>query len=95
MELVVVAISGVQRFIGESRSTADLYSGSALVSDLVKAMISVVPDPSMLVLPSGRESQGGVPNRVTVLADRDGPALAAAMAKKAHSAWKQWLDNAR
>jgi hypothetical protein len=37
MELVMVALSGVQRFIGESRSTADLYAGSALMSELAGA----------------------------------------------------------
>lgn len=91
----MVAISGVQRFISESRSTADLYSGSALMSSLAKTMLSVVPDSSTLVLPSGGESHSGVPNRVVALADSgDGSGLAAAMAASVRSTWKNWLEAA-
>jgi len=91
---VLVAISGVQKFIGESRSTADLFSGSELASDLAKVMMSVIPDSSALVLPSGDRSLRGAPNRVVVLADQGGSELAAAMASKARATWEQWLDDA-
>lgn len=94
MELVVVAVSGVQRFIGESRSTADLFAGSELISELANAMVSVIPDTAELVLPSGRASLSAVPNRVVVLADQRGADLAAAMAARAHATWKEWLDTA-
>ncbi len=93
MELVVVGVSGVQRFIGESRSTADLHAGSALVSGLAGAMLDVVPDQSMLVLPSGSPAgAGSIPNRIVVLAgDGDGAELAEAMAGSARSAWDEHL----
>ncbi len=96
MELVVVAISGVQRFISESRSTADLHAGSTLMAELAAAMLAVVPDSSVLVLPS-RLPQGrsSVPNRVAVLADDGaGKDLAGAMAESARTAWRKRLADA-
>jgi hypothetical protein len=96
LELVMVAISGVQRFIGESRTTADLFAGSALVSELAGAMLEAVPDPSMLVLPSRKPDNAvGMPNRVVVVADNGtGAGLAVAMADRARSAWKDRVKSA-
>ncbi len=89
----MVAISGVQRFIGESRSTADLHASSVLVSELARAMLDAVPRDSDLVLPSSRpDRKGSLPNRVVVLADAGtGNVLAAAMAERAKSAWQDRL----
>jgi CRISPR-associated protein len=39
-DLLVVALPGVQRFIAESRTTADAAAGSAIVSSLAAAMVS-------------------------------------------------------
>jgi CRISPR-associated protein len=96
MELVVVAISGVQRFISESRSTADLFAGSALMSELAAAMLEAVPDPDMLVLPAKRpDNAAGMPNRVVVLAGAGtGADLAAAMADRVQIAWRERLKAA-
>jgi CRISPR-associated protein Cmr2 len=94
MDLVVVAISGVQQFIAESRSTADLYAGSSMMSDLAGSMLAAVPDTSRLILPAPRSQSGGdgTPNRVVALADsREGPKLAAAMAANVQSTWNDWL----
>ncbi|HET9895400.1 MAG TPA: type III-B CRISPR-associated protein Cas10/Cmr2 [Streptosporangiaceae bacterium] len=95
MELVVVAISGVQRFISESLSTADLHAGSALMAELAWAMLTVVP-PSRLVLPSKLpDEQGRVPSRVVVLSDDGaGRDLAGKMAKSAQAAWEKRLARA-
>jgi CRISPR-associated protein Cmr2 len=39
-DLLVVALPGVQRFIAESWTTADVAAGSAIVSSLAAAMVS-------------------------------------------------------
>lgn len=92
MELVVAAIAGVQRFVAEARSTADLFAGSALITELAGAMLAVVPEQS-LVLPSKKPGHGTTtPNRVVVVADRGtGADLAKAMADSARSAWEKRL----
>ena len=97
MDLVVVAIPGVQHFIAESRSTADLYAASSMMSDLAGSMLTAVPDASRLVLPAPPSQSGGdeTPNRVVVLADSgEGPELAAAMAANSRSTWNAWLASA-
>jgi hypothetical protein len=96
MELVVVAISGVQRFISESRSTADLFAGSALISELAGAMLEAVPDPDMLVLPATKpDNAAGMPNRVIVLAGAGtGAGLAAAMADRVRIVWRERVKEA-
>lgn len=90
MDLVVVTISGVQRFIAESRSTADLYAGSALMSDLAAAMIAAVPDPDLLILPA--PGSDGMPSRVAALAEAGTGRMAAeAMTASVVSRWDEWL----
>lgn len=95
MDLVVVAIGGVQNFIAESRSTADLHAGSSIMSDLAGSMLAAVPDAAQVVMPAGLAGGGGTPNRVVVLAGSgEGPRLAQAMAAGAESTWKAWLASA-
>ena len=43
-DLVIVTLAGVQRFIGESRSTADLHAGSVIMSELAAAMAQSAVD---------------------------------------------------
>jgi CRISPR-associated protein Cmr2 len=95
MDLVMVAISGVQRFIAEARSTADLDAGSGLMSELAAAMVDAVQDPDELVLPAGRtQSRAGTPNRVVAVAKGSrGQDLAKAMADAAYSAWEARLES--
>ncbi len=95
MDLVLVTLSGVQRFIAEARSTADLSAGSGLVAGLASAMISAVPDRSELIFPADVGHLGGMPNRVAVLtragAGRD---LADVMTNAARRRWEEWLSSA-
>jgi hypothetical protein len=90
-DLVVVTVRGVQTFIGEARSTADLHAGSSIISALSAAMVKAVQFPdhqAELVMPSP-DGQGGVPNRVAVLvATGQGRGLAEHMADAAHAAWR-------
>lgn len=96
MDLVLVALSGVQRFIAEARSTADLSAGSGLMSELASAMAAAVPDPAELIFPADVEQVGrGIPNRVAVLASgRPGRELADAMTNAARRQWDDWLKSA-
>jgi hypothetical protein len=95
VELLVVVIPGVQRFIAESRSTADLYAGSALISEMAASMAAALPDPDMLVIPAraAASASAGMPARVVVLADTGtGPDLARAIAQNVRSRWGGWLE---
>jgi CRISPR-associated protein Cmr2 len=96
MDLVLVALSGVQRFIAEARSTADLSAGSGLVSGLASAMVAAVPDPSELIFPADADHPGsGMPNRVAVLTRAGaGRELADAMTNAARRRWEGWLRSA-
>ncbi|MGH3407619.1 MAG: type III-B CRISPR-associated protein Cas10/Cmr2 [Streptosporangiaceae bacterium] len=96
MELVLVALSGVQRFIAEARSTADLSAGSGLVSGLASAMVAAVPDRSELIFPADADHAGsGMPNRIAVLTRAGaGRELADAMANAALRRWEGWLRSA-
>ena len=85
-DLVVVALGGVQTFIAESRTTADLAAASRIMSGLAAAAArAVVESGATLVFPEHVTSEGeaasettiagdsgavGVPNRVVLLAER-------------------------
>jgi len=56
-DLVLATLPGVQAFIAESRTTADLHAGSRLVSQLTDAMRAVARDRGRVVLPA--EEAGG------------------------------------
>ncbi len=88
-DLVVATLPGVQLFIGESRSTSDLYAGSAILSRLAEAMRGVVPDADV-VMPA-RVTTTGMPNRVVALTPAGrGRELAGEMTRAAHQAWRQY-----
>lgn len=93
--LVVVALPGVQRFIAEARSTADLHAGSAIISALSAAMIKRAEDfrpKARLVLPSTVLDERGMPNRIVALAAAGhGRALAESVAAAARSAWQDMV----
>lgn len=87
-DLVIATIPGVQRFVAESRRTADLFASSSIISELAGAMVGAVTEPAELVLP-GRPDMGA-PNRVVALASRgEGRALAQAMAGAVRGKWAQ------
>ena len=94
--LVVAAIPGVQRFIAEARSTADLHAGSAIISGLSAAMVKAVADyrpAAHLVLPSVTLGESGMPNRIVALAAAGhGRNLAESIASAARSAWQDMVS---
>jgi CRISPR-associated protein Cmr2 len=94
--LVVVALPGVQRFIAEARSTADLDAGSAIISGLSAAMVKAVTDfrpKARLVLPSAALGESGMPNRIVALAPTvHGRDLAEKVAAAARSAWQDMVS---
>lgn len=64
-DLVIVAVTGVQRFIGEARSTADVRAGSEIVARLALSVAGVFAGPDAeLVFPSvASGTSGGPPGR--------------------------------
>jgi CRISPR-associated protein len=93
-DLVIVAISGVQRFIAESRSTADLRAGSVLMSELATVMRDVVRAPAEVIIPAA-DTGPGAPNRVAAAVPAgEGRVLAEAMAQAVRRAWQKQLAEA-
>jgi len=88
-DLVVVVLAGVQRFIAESRSTADLHAGSTIISTLAQAMVEQVPEDNR-VFPAGA-STASTPNRVVAQAPAAaGTTLARRMAEAARAEWRTY-----
>lgn len=92
-DLVVVALSGVQRFIEESRSTSDLRSGSQIIVELTAQAVSVFEESAAeLVFPASAREKVGMPNRVVALAPAgQGAELAKRAVERVHAHWKEWL----
>ena len=102
--VVVVALPGVQRFIAEARSTADVSAASEIYSALAEQAVNMLRGETgaHLVLPADSGSsdvppagQGGMPNRVVALLP---PGTGAAAARRAsetvHEAWRTWIRRA-
>ena len=90
-DLVVVTLRGVQRFIAESRSTADLHAGSALMSELASAMVKAAKnfEPRAELIMPAEAARESVPNRLAVrIAAGHGRHLAKRMADEAHATWR-------
>jgi CRISPR-associated protein Cmr2 len=96
-ELVVVALPGVQRFIAEARSTADVSAASGIYSKLAQKIVeSLDAEPGGdLVLPAAAPEESvesGTPNRVVVLLPAGTGADAASRATAAaNTAWRSWI----
>lgn len=87
-DLVLVTLPGVQRFVAESRRTADLFVSSRLMSELGMALAGAVQDPAKVVLPTVGGAEG-VPNRVVALTPAGtGETLAGAMVGAVRDAWR-------
>ncbi|MBE1533960.1 Cas10/Cmr2 second palm domain-containing protein [Actinomadura algeriensis] len=87
-DLVVVALGGVQAFIGESRTTADLAAASGMLSSLAAEAARVLSGSgATLVFPEHTE-EGGKPNRVVALTSRgEGRAVAGRAAETVREMW--------
>ncbi|MCD0448601.1 type III-B CRISPR-associated protein Cas10/Cmr2 [Actinocorallia sp. API 0066] len=93
-DLVVLALGGVQRFISESRTTADLAAASAIMARLARAAAESLGevDGVSLVFPESGESRGA-PNRVVALVPAGrGDALGEAAAGAVRTAWEQTVQ---
>jgi hypothetical protein len=97
-DLVLVTLGGVQRFLGESRTTADVAGASGVIQALarcaaVKAheLLSEWPRPFGLIVPAAPpapNSTRGTTNKIAFLApDGDGPELARKVARAIDEEW--------
>lgn len=106
-DLVVLTLPGIQRFISESRTTADLVSASTQVAALAGIAAGalrdlgaevVIPAPTVVGAVQGPDS-GGVPNRIVALVPAvglDGQALGGGQAAElavgaVRAEWDRWV----
>jgi len=91
-DLVVIALSGVQRYITESRTTADAANASDIMARLAaEAATQLKDDGAELVIPS-KVDPATAPNRIVALAAKEqGSILTRKAADKARSHWRAWI----
>ena len=93
----MLTIAGVQRFIAESRSTADLWAGSAIMNRLAMAAARSLSDSgARLVFPSSvDDADASVPNRIVAMVSPGSGTGLAAMAESAVvSTWRKLVADA-
>ncbi|MFW6638521.1 type III-B CRISPR-associated protein Cas10/Cmr2 [Nocardiopsis algeriensis] len=91
-DLVVIALSGVQRYIEESRTTADAANASDIVARLAVEAAALLKrdDGTELVIPSEADPDAA-PNRIVALAPAGrGVELARASAEVMRARWREW-----
>lgn len=89
-DIVIFTIGPVQSYISAARRTQDLWAGSRLLSDVMKAALDVAPADA-LVFPTraGDEWPDSLPNRaVAVVESGQGAAVAGKMAENARTRWQ-------
>lgn len=99
-DLVVIALAGVQRYITESRTTADLRSASEIVAHLAATAVThlIRPHKAQIVFPAPVEegthgTDDGMPNRVVALLPAGtGPTAARETTSHLKNTWKDWVD---
>ncbi|WP_150245266.1 Cas10/Cmr2 second palm domain-containing protein [Nocardiopsis quinghaiensis] len=106
-DLVILALAGVQRYITESRTTADLRSASEIVAHLAAEAVRRLDGThdARIVFPAPAERKGeqngkgnrcgaedGMPNRVVaLLPEGAGPAAARDTADHLNDTWEGWM----
>ncbi|MFE9243646.1 type III-B CRISPR-associated protein Cas10/Cmr2 [Nocardiopsis sp. NPDC006938] len=101
-DLVVIALSGVQAFITESRTTMDLCAASQIVARLVERAVDHLAGDhgAEMVFPQHpgnsevrrREAQDGMPNRVVaLLPGGTGPVAARSTHDLVTRTWESWV----
>lgn len=98
-DLVIIALSGVQRYIEESRTTADLHSASQIIAELAAEAVRRLEstDDVRVVFPAAvdgraRGAGDGMPNRVVALVpEGTGPALAGGVQAHLDKTWNDWV----
>jgi len=102
VDLAVVTVGGVQRFVAETRSTADVAGASELLQRLVRAGAGQVqaqlrgaPEPCGLVFPAGYAEDVPVSNKLVFLTpEGEGAGLAKEVARTLRSTWHSFLEQA-
>ncbi|MGH3842085.1 MAG: Cas10/Cmr2 second palm domain-containing protein [Pseudonocardiaceae bacterium] len=97
-DLVLLSLGGVQRFISESRSTADVAGASEIVQKLARIGATAVtdqlvgsPEPCGLIFPAA-PGAGSVTNKIAFLAAAHaGPDIARAAAREISAGWQAHL----
>ncbi|WP_017580424.1 Cas10/Cmr2 second palm domain-containing protein [Nocardiopsis valliformis] len=104
-DLVVIALAGVQRYITESRSTADLRAASQIVARLAAEAVAYLARQhgAEMVFPAPGEQKGregeddtddGIPNRVVArLPAGTGPTAARKTTDRLNSVWEGWMED--
>jgi CRISPR-associated protein Cmr2 len=92
-DLVVVALPGVQRFIAEARSTADLRAASQIYAQLAGVAVGACQHAGgEPVFPVGQADADSMPNRVVALfPDGSGAGAARQVEKAVQDEWRSWL----
>ena len=95
-DLVVLALPGVQRFIGEARSTSDVRAASEIYVRLAaEAARACGQAGGELVFPPAGAGLDGMPNRVVALFPAGaGGGAARAAGDLVRSAWRAWVGQA-
>jgi CRISPR-associated protein Cmr2 len=99
-DLLVVALPGVQRFVAESRSTADVRAGSEIIAELAARAARICAahcdeTGGEMVFPAaaGPDAESGsTPNRIVALLPAGtGPQVGLAVQQGVESAWAGWV----
>ena len=98
-DLVLLSIGGVQRFVSESRSTADVAGASRIIQGLAKRAAGIVQDRLTgsgdlcgLIFPVTADAVS-VTNKIVFLAEAGhGPGIAAAAAAEVVKGWRDELE---
>lgn len=105
-DLILLAFGGIQRYIVESHSTADLGNASRIIAELAKKAAEALraQDDCTLVIPSSYalqhaagpdtspEAPPNTPSRIVALAPEGSGADYAKLAtEKARQVWKEWI----
>ncbi|MGH3929948.1 MAG: type III-B CRISPR module-associated Cmr3 family protein [Pseudonocardiaceae bacterium] len=97
-DLVLLSLGGVQRFIGESRSTADVAGASEIIQKLartaaetVRQRLAGLPPPCGLIFPATADAPS-VTNKIAFLAEEGaGPTVARAAVVEVLKDWRNQL----
>lgn len=92
-DLVVIALSGVQKFITESRTTADAANASDIMALLATAAANRLAEGGAELVIPAEAHPSSAPNRIVALtAGGKGEGLAAAAADRVRSEWREWTS---
>jgi hypothetical protein len=100
-DLVLLSLGGVQRFIAESRTTADLAGGSRLLQRLAwqaaetarRELADAGGEEFGLIFPGPAATRAGVSNKIALIApEGSGPRVARAVAASSRQGWRDAVE---